>query len=653
MASTVAANVITTASYLERIVATVKEYKRARDNIEEVYNQTPGFPDTSLSTVGESLSDEESLEKKRQLYEWSTKGEFPPHLKDIPAADDVPNIFDPSRLAVIKGELLQGEKLKREQLKGFRQFFTPLGEEAPTMDFIEERYRDLHETATAYGKEGVCAEPNVGLRGDWYTDAVFAQQHLTGVNPTGLKQASEAWISAFAREALDQKNTQAHQIISTYPSSFYVVDNSDYRYILGLNPDALLMNPGPDFGHGIPKGDPAFGCASVTLFTLSDCGKLHPVAICLDYKGSLKASVTIFNHRLTPFADTHGEHEDWPWRAAKMCTQVSDWLRHELVIHLTETHLVEEATIVGVQRNFPDSHIICQLLHPHWDKTLSLNLLARRTLVPALIKNVAPLELPQIKDFVKQSYMNFDFTGRYAPNDLKARGFDPAKLDDKKFHNYLYARNIYKCWDVLRSFVSDVLTAEYPKGDSQVLADKYVAGFCAEMRSQQGGQLPSFPIVKTLEELIDMVTMCIQIASPQHNAINYLQQYYLSFVPNRPAALAAPLPSTLAELKSYTEAHIIDFLPLKGTDADDCAWMIMAEIPYLLSSEVDSNSNIETYADGTQDSGNESIAKAGVAFSKNIRDLKALFDKYNKEMDDHCTPYYVLDPNVIAKSILI
>lgn len=255
-------------------------------------------------------------------------------------------------------------------------------------------------------------------------------------------------------------------------------------------------------------------------------------------------------------------------------------------------------------------------------------------------------------DFIKQSYMNFDFVGRYAPTDLKDRGFDPSKLDDKKFHNYLYARNISKIWTVLRSFVSDVLHNAYPRGDADVLADKFIPGFCAEMRSQQGGQLPSFPRgAETIDELIDMVTMCIHIAAPQHNAINYLQQFYLSFVPNRPGSLAAPLPNDLKELQAYTEDNILDALPVKGLDIGE--WMLMAQVPYLLSAEVDAKSNIEQYAADTLHSKDSRIKAAGPAFQKKILALKPVFDKYNKEMDDKVTEYHVLDPKLIARSILI
>ncbi|KAH6901515.1 lipoxygenase [Coprinopsis sp. MPI-PUGE-AT-0042] len=632
----------TSDSYLNGIASVVDEYCVARDEIEALFDKSTALPDTSLTPVANgTASDEESLKAKRALYQWSTDGQYPPHLSTIPIQDQVDKlkIFNSSRLADVQKENIVveiGQFFGTGALQGDNTLVT--------MDLIEKKYKDLHDAALASDLGDVYKAENIGLRTDWYTDAVFAQQHLTGVNPTGLKQASQDWISAFAQVASEQENQAAQQLLAGSPSSFYVVDNSDYRDMLGFAPDQPLTAPSAG-------GKPAYGGASVTLFSLSDTGRLHPVAICLDYLGSMSKSVTIFNKRLTPDAQDVDEAADWPWRYAKMCSSMSDWTRHELAVHLTETHLLEEAIIVAAQRNFPDSHIVCQILHPHWYKTLSLNLLARQMLVPVFIMNVAPLQLPQILSFINKSYTDFDFVGRYAYNDLKNRGFDTSKLDEPKFHNYLYARNITKCWDVLRSFVSDVLHGAYPNGDADVLADTYLSGFCAEMRSAQGAQLSSFPVVKTLDEFIDMVTMCIYISSPQHTAINYLQQFHLSFVPNRPGSLADPLPTTLASLQVYTEKDVINSLPTTGMDMGE--WMLMAQVPYLLSAEVDPESNIEEYAESTKESTNSLIAKAGIDFANNIKGLKVLFDQYNDEMDSHATPYHVLDPNVMARSILI
>ena len=58
-----------------------------------------------------------------------------------------------------------------------------------------------------------------------------------------------------------------------------------------------------------------------------------------------------------------------------------------------------------------------------------------------------------------------------------------------------------------------------------------------------GANLKSFPTLSTVNELVDCVTMCIHIASPQHMAVNYLQNYYQSFVVNKPACMYRPLPT--------------------------------------------------------------------------------------------------------------
>lgn len=42
-----------------------------------------------------------------------------------------------------------------------------------------------------------------------------------------------------------------------------------------------------------------YGCSSVAFFHLEPSGKLHPLAITLDYKSGMENSVTIFNRCIT------------------------------------------------------------------------------------------------------------------------------------------------------------------------------------------------------------------------------------------------------------------------------------------------------------------------------------------------------------------
>ncbi len=206
-------------------------------------------------------------------------------------------------------------------------------------------------------KKNIGAEPSIANRDDWYSDAVFAQQSFTGPNPTSITLATRGWLERFLRAAIHQGKYDMVALLKlAKPESMYMQDNSYFRNAANAAPNSTLQSDDMT----------RFSCASVTLFQLSPEGNLHPLAIVLDYRVSMKNSVCIFNQRLTYLDSTETEATDWPWRYAKMCHQVSDWTRHQLQVHLNDCHFVEEATIVAAQRSFPFDHIVYKLLEPHW-----------------------------------------------------------------------------------------------------------------------------------------------------------------------------------------------------------------------------------------------------------------------------------------------
>ncbi|KIJ29020.1 hypothetical protein M422DRAFT_61874 [Sphaerobolus stellatus SS14] len=480
--------------------------------------------------------------------------------------------------------------------------------------------------------------PNIGHRDDWYSDSVFGQQQFIGTNPTTITRASSYLIDEFMTASRTQQRADVKELLKGDPVNFYVQDYSDFRSTMGVSPNADFASEG------------RYGCSSVVLFHLEPDGKLHPVAITLDYKGSMQHSVTIFNRRITSTIPGD-ESADWPWRYAKMCAQVSDWLRHEVAVHLVNTHLVEEVIIVSAHRTFEPHHIVFKLLEPHWNTTLALNQAARETLVPKIIIGMTGFTETQTYTFLKDAYSKFDWTGSYVPNDLRRRGFPIEDLGKLKYHNYGYARNIARMWEILRKFVGTVLKTAYVGGDIQVADDQSISAFCQEVRSSSGGQLASFPNIKTLDELIDFATMCIHVASPQHTAVNYLQQYYQTFVPNKPSALYTKLPQSLAELQSYSEKDILLALPTRRPRD----WLIMAQVPYLLSFEMPDESTILHYATMTSDlpSTPEIIRKGARVLKDDLEAFIYTVLQYSRELDDQKTPYHVLDPARTAISILI
>lgn len=223
-----------------------------------------------------------------------------------------------------------------DSIKDFTYSFPDQG---ATMADIDKRNATLRAE-----KKNILSEPNIGdlKEHKWFTDEIFAQQQFTGTNPVTIQIASTAWIQGFTKAATAQNLTEYVALLSngSKTSSLFVQDCGYYRSTLGLSAQTVLQ------ADDAPKDKPRFASSSVTLFHLTDSGKLHPLAIIIDFKGSIEESVTIFNTRKSPDEQTD-QANDWPWRYAKSVAQSSDWLQHELTVHLTYCHLVEEATIAS------------------------------------------------------------------------------------------------------------------------------------------------------------------------------------------------------------------------------------------------------------------------------------------------------------------
>lgn len=491
---------------------------------------------------------------------------------------------------------------------------------------------------------------NLGDLLDWYSDARFAQQQFTGTNPVTITLASDEWLAKFTQTAKAQKNQKIVDILdSASPGSFYIQDSSYFRDAIEVGPEQVMMAESQNGNR--------WACAAVSLFHLHPDGRLHPLAIVTDYKGSMDHSVTIFNKRLCPSDSTSSEKNDWPWRYAKTCAQVTDWLRHEITVHLVNTHLMEEVIIVATNRNMDSRHPVFRLLEPHWLKTLSVNAAARSSLIPNVIFDLVGFKAKEAVNFVKHAFRSFDFVGQYVPNDLANRGFPLDELDNEKFRNYVYARNMILMWRVVRDFVASMLALDY-SSDASVAADGQIKSWYKEI--QTVGQLPTFPTITTRDELIDAVTMCIHVASPQHTAVNYLQNFYMAFVIAKPPALCYAPPTKLSELLAYEEKDLVASLPINRQRE----WLLAAQLPWLLSFRVAEDNNILNYAISVwrlykyKTNGDEQKIKA--IANKLYQDLRTLItifaDQSSQQIGQEgkaSIPYVVLNPTTTAVSVLI
>lgn len=529
-----------------------------------------------------------------------------------------------------------------------------------------EKYNREHPSP----KTDIMNGENIGNLLDWYSDARFAQQFFSGVNPSTITKAQPERVKDYITEAEKQGLEDVKKLLSE-GSDLFIQDYSYFRQATGLSNAEDFRSAVPELVGGEPTGNAAFrfACAPVAIFQLHCDGRLHPLAITIDYKGSLDNSITIFNRRLTPSQKSDiDEKDDWAWRYAKTCVQTADWARHEVATHLVDTHMVEEAIIVSTNRTVEDNHILYELLSPQWFRTLALNKAARDTLVPAVIARLAGFgpsidpKTSRVMALVNWSYKNFNFQDKYIPNDLKKRGFVAEVLTEEKYRNYPYATDMYLLWGVIHDFVKSVLRTKY-KSDADVQTDTCIGAWCKEI--QTNGQIPTFPTITTFEQLVDAATMCIHTASPQHTAVNYLQDYYYSFVPAKPPALCTPLPKDLATLKKFNEIDLTAALPIGSGTPKWKDWLLAAQLPELLSYKVDNQYNLITYAkslynvnksrtdDENEKWDSETIKEATALFYSRLKELDGIFKHVSDRQTEGTIEYKVLQPEVTAVSILI
>lgn len=590
------------------------------------------------------------IKQRQEIWTWSEAGGYPPHLAILPPGEQYTDLFNASRLAGVRSCLAQVIPKELTDLDPSRG--TTLSENAAYNQELVREKKNIYINQNV-GTRTTPPAPEKPKKEDWYTDFVFAQQNFTGTNPTTIRAASSEWVAKFREEAKKQGNNDMVKTIdeAAKAHALYIQDYSNFRAQVGADPSEILTsNASLPFDAGTKKD--RWAVAPVALFNLpASDGILHPLAIVIDYKKNIASSVTIFNKRCTSSATNVDQATDWPWRYAKTCIQVADWHKHELIVHLALTHLLEEAVIVAGHRSFEDNHPVFRLLKPHWFKTLAINAGARAILMPLIINNIAGIKPEYLLKLVNSEYTNFDWTQRYIPNDLPARGFPLQKLaaGDKQFNNYAYGRNMIYMWQTLRKFVKSFLDA-FPQldTDAKVANDSSIRCWVQEMH--ENAKLASFPNIKTRDELIDTVTMCIHLASPQHTAVNYLQEYYQTFVINKPPSFFEAPPTTLDALMKTDEALLVKSLPMNQLRQ----WLLAAQLPHLLNETVATKENLPTYALTLMQTAPElPVSKAAMTLWFDLKLLSKVFEHVSGQMHPETGGYKVMQPEVTAVSVLI
>lgn len=322
---------------------------------------------------------------------------------------------------------------------------------------------------------------------------------------------------------------------------------------------------------------------------------------------------------------------------AKIHVACADNQYHQFISHLGYAHLAAEPYAISHHNSFPKDHPIGQLLKPHFQDTIGINYLARQTLV----SYVAPFTDTTfaigtgggLQLFLK-AWKDWDFFGMSFPEELKSRGFDEQGSDGVE--DFYYREDGFKIWNAYTDYVTNIVNAVY-KDDAAVAADPVIQAWAAETSDPKRGDIPGFPsAIETRDLLIKTLTNIIFLVSAQHSAVNFPQQEYLAYIPNRPNALYQGVPESEGDI---TMEYVMGSLQSFASSHFEISFAYMLTTPSL-------NPLSQLPLENEQFSDSHAIFKAKLnLIEEEIEQRNHRLQKEGK------TPYPYLSPQRIAASI--
>ncbi|AFZ60570.1 lipoxygenase [Anabaena cylindrica FACHB-243] len=432
-------------------------------------------------------------------------------------------------------------KRNAEQRKLFFQALAKYGVKPPIMSMIHERDGGL-------------------------SDREFVRQRVAGANPTVLRRVQtndQNFLQALATQPYKLANNGTIDLIkSASENRLFIAD-----YPLLRNLKVTDLQPGKYVG------------SPTALFYRTDKG-LEPILIEVQKGRVITPGIT-------------GEAAD-DWMKAKLYFQTADATHHELIAHLSYTHLAMEALAIATPRQLASNHPVYQLLSPHFQFLIAINNRGNNVLLAAgsAIENLMAPTLEASSKLMNQAYREKSFWYYSLLNDIEVRGIEPKLLPD-----FPYRDDALLLWEAIAKYTTRYLQRYYPD-DKAVQQDPYLqawadelsaplntrpksdfpqapAWFPKELVTESGiepQELPSYPRVPgftkigSLQQLIDIATITIFTCGPQHAAVNFSQFDYFGYVPNAPFA-NYNRPDTPTSLEEFLPSTDKDLEQMRLTSA--------------------------------------------------------------------------------------
>jgi len=452
--------------------------------------------------------------------------------------------------------------------------------------------------------------PKPEILGRFEDDTEFAYQMVASIAPTHIKRINSA------QELPDIWSGESKLLTTELGGDIDAVAKRGELYVVH---DDLLA----DIPMYHKDGDRRYAPPASCVFTVEN-RNLKPVAIRLEVDG----------HVFTP-------KDDDSWLMARTYFTTAEANVHQIVTHALRTHLVAEPYELAMHRQLSSRHPVYKLLLRHFRGTIRINAEARTVLLASgglfdqFIATGGP-DAGHIK-LAKLAYDAWSLPCNDITADLRSRGFGN---DAEGPLAYPYAEDALELSDAIGEYVSATLELHYPNDDALRDDPEMVAWFA---ECKEHGKLGTLGEDLSISNVQDILRILIFTTSAQHAAVNFGQYQHLGFVPNAPAAMRVPPPTTA--LDKISEREWMAALP------DYKETFRQIAVSFSLSRLVDDEEYLLPEQGWRESYFVEGPAKQIIVnFHDALRRIEANIKARNK---DRLHPYKWLMPNQVPASISI
>ncbi|XP_048472315.1 polyunsaturated fatty acid 5-lipoxygenase isoform X1 [Rhincodon typus] len=448
----------------------------------------------------------------------------------------------------------------------------------------------------------------------WQEDFMFGYQFLNGCNPVIFKKCNR----------LPEKFPVTNEMVQICLERQLTLEEEVEKGNIYLA-DYELMD-------GIPANctDPCtiqYLTAPLCLLYNNSQNKLVPIAIQLKQEPGPDNPI---------FLPTDDKYE---WLLAKIWVRSTDFHIHQTVTHLLKTHLMSEVFGIALYRQLPAVHPLFKLLVPHVRFTIAINTKAREQLICecGLFDKANGTGGGGHVRMVQRAMSSLTYKSFCFPESIKMRGLDSTEA----LPYYYYRDDGLRVWEAVQSFVTEVVNIYYDD-DKAVQTDTELQAFVKDVfvYGLKDNKSTGFPkTIKTIEKLIEYLTVVIFTASAQHAAVNFGQYDWCSWIPNSPPTMRQPPPCKKGVVNVE---YIIESLPDRGRSC----WHLGAV--WALSQFQDNELFLGMYPD--EHFIEKPVKEAIQNFQAHLQEITHRIAERNK---DKKLPYYYFSPDRIPNSVAV